>query len=158
MEPPYFHVSFRPNFRLVSTVRKFTEEFYQRMLDDRTTSERIALATHELLENAIAYASDDETGVRVELSEDELVVKTWNRTSPERLATLTAMIDELNRAEDPDAYYQTLMTKTAHREEGSGLGLARVRAEAEMAISYEVTTDMVCVAARTAIKRKETPS
>ncbi len=155
MEPPYFQVSFRPNFRLVSTVRKFTEEFYQRMLDDHDASERVALATHELLENAIAYASDDETGVRVELSDDVLVVKTWNRTSPERLAILRGMIDEMNRAEDPNAYYQALMNKTAYRQDGSGLGLARVRVEADMAISYEVTTDMVCVAARTSVKRKE---
>lgn len=155
IDQPYFHVSFRPNFRLVSTVRRFTEEFYQRMLGDQDTSERVALATHELLENAIAYASDDETGVRVELSEDEVVVKTWNRTSPDRLASLRAMIDEMNQAADPNAYYQTLMKKTAYRAEGSGLGLARIRAEADMKITYEVTTDRVCIAARAAVKRKE---
>ncbi len=155
MEQPYFHVSFRPNFRLVSTVRRFTEEFYQRMLGDQETSERIALATHELLENAIAYASDDETGVRVELTEDTLTVRTWNRTSPERLESLKSMIDEMNQADDPAAYYQTLMSKTAYRTDGSGLGLARIRAEADMAITYEVTTDRVCIAAQTTVKRKE---
>jgi hypothetical protein len=156
MDQPYFHVSFRPNFRLVSTVRRFTEEFYQRMLGDHDTSERVALATHELLENAIAYASDDETGVRVELGDDYVVVKTWNRTSRERLTSLKTMIDEMNEAADPNAYYQTLMNKTAYRTEGSGLGLARIRAEADMSISYEITTDRVCIAARTTVKRKET--
>jgi len=153
--PPYFHVSFRPNFRLVSTVRKFTEEFYDRMLGDRDASERLALATHELLENAIAYASDDETEVRVELTEDVLIVKTWNHATPERLANLKTMIDEVNGAPDPNAYYQQLMNKTAYRKDGSGLGLARIRAEADMSISYEVTTDRVCVAASTTVKRRE---
>lgn len=155
MEPPYFHVSFRPNFRLVSTVRKFTEDFYNRMLGDRDTSERVALATHELLENAIAYASDDETGVRVELDGDRVIVKTWNRTSPERLESLKAVIDTMNRAPDPDAYYQELMTRTAYRSDGSGLGLARIRAEADMAVTYEVTTDRVCVAAETTVPRRK---
>jgi len=155
--PPYFHVSFRPNFKLVSTVRRFTEEFYQRMLDDQEVSEKVALATHELLENAISYAIDDETGVRVELDDDQVIVKTWNRSTPERLASLRAVIDEMNQATDPDAYYQQLMQKTAYRTDGSGLGLARIRAEAEMAIRYEITTDRVCIEARATVKPKEAP-
>ncbi len=154
-EQPYFHVSFRPNVKLVSTVRRFTEEFYQRMLDDHDISEKVALATHELLENAVAYATDGETGVRVELDDDQLVVKTWNRSTPARLATLVAMIDEMNQAPDADAYYQELMKKTAFRTDGSGLGLARIRSEAEMAISYEVATDRVCIRASVPLKAKE---
>ncbi|HEV7555936.1 MAG TPA: DUF6272 family protein, partial [Kofleriaceae bacterium] len=114
-----------------------------------------ALATHELLENAVAYASDDETGVRVELTDDHLVVKTWNRTSPERLESLKSAIDEMNSAEDADAYYQVMMKKTAYRTDGSGLGLARIRAEAEMAITYEVTTDRVCIQARTVVTPRQ---
>ena len=151
MEHPYFQVSFRPNVRLVSTVRRFTEEFYQRMLGDHEISEKVALATHELLENAVAYASDDETGVRVELTGEHLVVKTWNRTSPERLESLKSAIDEMNSVDDADAYYQVMMKKTAYRTDGSGLGLARIRAEAEMAITYEVMTDRVCIEARTVV-------
>jgi len=156
MPEPYFHVSFRPNGKLVSTVRKFTEEFYRRMLEDDDTSERVALATHELLENAIAYASDEETSVRVELDADQLVVKTWNRTSPERLVAVAKLIDRMNGASDPLAYYQTLMTATAYRTDGSGLGLARIRAEADMAVSYEITADRVCIEARTTVRRQET--
>jgi hypothetical protein len=155
MEQPYFHVSFRPNLELVSTVRKFTQEFYRKMLDDREASERVALATHELLDNAVSYAIDGETGVRIEFDKDHLVVKTWNRTSPERLAELKAIIDEMNSAPDPDAYYQVLLERTAHRTDGSGLGLARVRAEAEMAITYEVTSDRVCVEARATLNRRQ---
>jgi len=154
MEYPYIHVSFRPNIRLVSTVRRFTEEFYDRMLDDHEVSEKVALATHELLENAITYASTDETGVRVEINDNELVVKTWNHTSPERLAELVSTIDEMNQSPDPDVYYQAMLHKTAYRTDGSGLGLARIRAETGMAITYEVTTDRVCIQARATIKPK----
>jgi hypothetical protein len=153
MEPPYLQVSFRPNVKLVSTVRKFTEEFYEHMLDDPEVTDKVALATHELLENAVAYASDGETGVRVELGTDELVVKTWNRISPERLEALEQIFTEMNESE-PNAYYQMMLKKTAHRTDGSGLGLARVRAEAEMAVTYEVSPGRICILASTPIKRK----
>lgn len=153
--PAYFHVSFAPNIKLVSTVRRFTAEFYERLLVDADIAARLALATHELLENAVAYAVDGETGVRIELDAHELVIRTWNRTTPEHLAELTAGIDELNREPDADAYYQTLMARTAKRTDGSGLGLARIRAEADMTVSYELDHDRVCIVARTPIKTEQ---
>jgi hypothetical protein len=153
MEQSYVHVSFRPSVKLISTVRRFTEEFFRRMLDDREIAERVAMATHELLENAVAYALDGETSVRVEMADDHLAVKTWNRASPERLVELGSMIDAMNRAGDPSAHYQQLFEKTAYRKDGSGLGLARINAEAEMAVSYEVVADdRVCIQARARIE------
>ena len=52
---PYFHLVFRPNIKLVSTVRRFTGEFYRRVLVDQDLASRLALATHEMLENAVTY-------------------------------------------------------------------------------------------------------
>jgi hypothetical protein len=148
METSYFHISFRPSFKLISTVRRFSEAFYEQTLDNREMSERVGLATHELLENAVAYATDGETSVRVEVNPEYIAVMTWNRASPARLAELKKMIDALNAAEDPDHHYQAMMQKTAHRTDGSGLGLARIRAEAGMTITYELTADRVCIQAR----------
>ncbi|HEY4239648.1 MAG TPA: ATP-binding protein [Kofleriaceae bacterium] len=147
--PAYFHVAFRPNLRLVSTVRRFTDEFYRRVLVDQEVSSRLALATHELLENAVAYAVDGETGVRIDLADDNLTIKTWNRTSADRVESVRAAIDEMNRAPDADEYYQLMLLKTAKRTDGSGLGLARIRAEADMSVSYEIEDDRVCIVAKT---------
>jgi hypothetical protein len=155
MKHPFVQVSFRPNVKLISTVRKFTEEFYQRLLDDRAISEKVALATHELLENAVAYASDGDTSIRVEMGDDELTIKTWNRTSPERQAALVALIGELEKVSDPDAHYQRVMNHTAYRTDGSGLGLIRIMAEAEMKLGVEVQQDGISVIARTKISAKE---
>ncbi len=149
---PYFQVSFRPNVKLVSTVRRFTEEFYQRTMEDHEVSEKVALATHELLENAVSYASDGETGVRIEVVDNKLMVQTWNRTSPDHIADLIARIDEMNRVADPDEYYQQMLNQTAYRTDGSGLGLARIRAEAEMAITYEVVLDQLHIKASAQLK------
>ena len=157
MQPSYFHVSFRPNIKLISTVRRFTEAFYDEIIDDREMSERVALATHELLENAVAYATDGETSVRVEVHPEYLAVRTWNRAKPERLAELKAMIDELHATKDPDRYYQAMMEKTAFRNDGSGLGLARIRAEADMTITYELDADQVCIEAKAPLVNGGTP-
>ncbi len=151
MQPTYFHVSFRPSTQLISTVRRFTETFYDQMLADHELSERAALATHELLENAVAYASDSEASVRVEVHDGYLAVKTWNRADPARIAELAAKIDTLATGE-PGAHYQSMMEQTAFRTDGSGLGLARIRAEAEMTITYELTEDSVCIQARARIE------
>jgi len=157
MQPSYFHVSFRPNIKLISTVRRFTEAFYDEIIDDREMSERVALATHELLENAVAYAVDGETSVRVEVHPEYLAVRTWNRANPERLAELKEMIDALHASDDPDRYYQAMMEKTAFRNDGSGLGLARIRAEADMTITYELDADQVCIEAKAPIPNGGTP-
>jgi hypothetical protein len=152
MKAPYFHLSFRPNITLVSTVRRFIGEFYRRLLRDQEVGSRLALATHELLENAVAYATSDDTEIRIEIVEDQLVIKTWNRTLPERIANLRAAIDEMNAAPDADQYYQQMLLRTAKRTEGSGLGLARIRAECEMKLGFELMRDRVCMMATTTLQ------
>ena len=152
----YFHLSFAPNLTLVSTVRRFTGDFYRRILADHEVASRLALATHELLENAVAYAADGETRVRVELAGATLTVRTWNRTSALNREVLTSAIDELSQAPDPGSYYQKLLHETTRRVHGSGLGLARVRAEADMTVSYEIERDdQVCVIATAQIPTAE---
>ncbi|MDB4955483.1 MAG: hypothetical protein JWO36_3052 [Myxococcales bacterium] len=144
---PYFHLVFRPNIKLVSTVRRFTADFYRRVLVDTELSDRLALATHELLENAVAYSVDNETSIRIEIDGELLVITTWNRTSYERAAQVRTAIEEMNNT-DPDSYYQQTMIKTSKRTDGSGLGLARIRAEADMNISCVIEErDRVCIKA-----------
>jgi anti-sigma regulatory factor (Ser/Thr protein kinase) len=148
---PYFHLVFRPNIKLVSTVRRFTRDFYQRVLADQELASRLALATHEMLENAVTYANDDETAVRIDVDDDVLSIRTWNRAAPERITAIKAGIDQVMAAPDPEAYYQEQMLIAAKRTDGSGLGLARVRNEAEMSLSYEIDNDRVCICAVTKI-------
>lgn len=149
MVHPCFQASFQPDARVVSTVRRFTEELYVRTLHDVELSEKVALATHELLDNAINYATAGEAGLRIEIVDDVLSISTWNRASPANLAELARRIDAMNRIADADEYYQRMLAETAYRTDGSGLGLARVRAEAQMTISCEIHEDEVRVRAAT---------
>lgn len=148
---PSFHLAFRPNIKLVTTVRRFTSDFYRRVLVDEELTSRLAVATHEMLENAVAYANDDETEIRIEVTGSELCVRTWNRAAPDRIEAIKAGIDRVMAADDPEEYYQQQMMIAAKRTDGSGLGLARVRNEAEMTLSYEIEHDKVCIRAVTEI-------
>lgn len=132
---------FKPNVELVSVVRKFVSEFYERVAPDAETVSRIALATHELLENAVKYSQTHETVLRVEVVPEVLppavLVRTWNHADPQHLDKLRRTVTALNEAGDPTTHYLNMMRESSKRTEGSELGLARISAEAEMAISMQ---------------------
>lgn len=139
----YVELNFRPNVQLVSVVRRFVSEFYQRTLGDPDGSSRVALATHELLENAVKYSKDGETTIRIEVSSADTTPRTVtillrNRAEDSHIAAIREIVDGVAAATDAFAYYQQLLIAKAKRREGSGLGLARICAEGEMKIALEV--------------------
>jgi anti-sigma regulatory factor (Ser/Thr protein kinase) len=144
-ETAHFELSFSPNVALVSTVRRFVSEFYVQLLLDSEATSQLAVATHELLDNAVQYSSDGNTSIRIGMTAHgttvRVVICTMNRATPSNIAAACKSLDELTKAESPDAHFQKLMRETATRDEGSGLGLARVRTEADMDLSYDVTGD-----------------
>lgn len=138
----YVELNFRPNVQLVSVVRRFVSEFYQRTLGDPDGSSRVALATHELLENAVKYSKDGETTIRIEVSASgsprTVTIMLRNRAEDPHIAAIREIVDGVAAASDAFAYYQQLLVAKAKRREGSGLGLARICAEGEMAITLKV--------------------
>lgn len=148
----YFELSFSPNARLVSTVRRFVAAFYVQILADAEVTDRLAVATHELLENAVRYSSDGNTRVRIGVKREPggcaVTIDTINRAAAGDLAGARTTLDEIASAQDPQRHYQVLMRRSITRTDGSGLGLGRVRAESGMSLSYEIDGDMIHVRAR----------
>jgi hypothetical protein len=150
-EDAYFELSFSPNVRLVGTVRRFVSEFYAQVLADADVTSRLAVATHELLENAVRYSVDGNTTIRVGVKRDatatRVTIGTSNRARPANTATVQRALDELAAAPEPRSHYQVLMRRNMKRTDGSGLGLGRVRAESGMTISCRIENDIVHVRA-----------
>jgi hypothetical protein len=150
----YFELVFRPSWGLVSVVRRFVMDFFQEVVGDRDATARMALAAHELLENAVKYSTNGETLVSIEVSGQgprrRCVVVTRNRTAPEHAAVAAQALQQLAAEPDAFSYYQRLMQQAA-RASGSGLGLARIRAEAEMSMSHRLEGEYIRVQAEAEI-------
>lgn len=54
-------------------------------------------------------------------------------------------------AEDPELFYQQMMRYSVEQPEGSGLGLARIRAETEMSLEARAEGDELEICARTTV-------
>ena len=58
-------------------------------------------------------------------------------------------MDAMGQAPDPMQFYLQLMGQTARQEEGSGLGLTRIRVEGGMQLSHMVQGQRVEITAST---------
>src|SRR5215207_10004521 len=115
-----FELNFRPSFELISIVRRFVSDFYKNMLNDADAVSRVALATHELLENAVKYSIDGATllsiGVEHSGPKSIVTIRISNRASPENLEAIGVIFEEMKSQEDPFEHYQLAMERSAKRK------------------------------------------
>ena len=144
-------LTFQPTVELISSTRRFVCAFVAPIVGDPDVISRIGLAVHELLENILKYSTDGRTFTRVDLVQtgdrQTFSIETTSMITPERRAGLEEVFDEMANAPDALSYYQQTMTRALHRRHGSGLGLARVWAEAEMKLSVDFIGEAVTIRA-----------
>ncbi len=149
----HFELEFTPNIRLVPIVRRFVSDFYGEVFADAEIISRLALATHELMENAVRHNSGGEARLMVELrdveGEKHISVRIGNPAWPENIARVGQLLEAMERAPDLFQFYLQLMGQTARQLEGSGLGLTRIRAEGDMQLSHIVQGQWVEITAST---------
>jgi hypothetical protein len=153
-------MEFVPHASLVSSARRFLEDLYKRWLTDPDDAYRVAMTAHELLENLVKYSRDECSLVEVDVQKDGdasfVSIRTRNKAAPEQLEELRRTVERLSNAPDPVAVYDEFVQASSERA-GSGLGLARICAEAEMRLDYSVEADEVTIVAKSLIPLRGTP-
>ena len=146
--PASFSIRFSPSAKLIVVVRRFVQSFYTRVLEDTEMSSQLALAPHELLENAVKYGTTSDAVLAisvVDAAEErrgyDVDVSIRNSAKPEHLAEAKRVIDALNACDDTFVFYQEQMLIASERETGSGLGLVRIAAEAGMTLQVDIVDD-----------------
>lgn len=150
-----FEISFSPSAELIGPVRRFIIDFYDRVLENQDLTSRMAVAAHELLENAVKYSMDEHSRISVAVSLEpsgkrEVIIRTWNRSSEANVLIVRGLIADMSSASDASAHYHAMMIKAAQaNDDSSGLGLGRIIAEGEMRLSCEVKDGhWLCIEAR----------
>ncbi len=140
---------------MATAVSKLVADFCQVVLGDADLAWRFRLAAHELAENVVKYAAGPRLDLTVELEEVDasrvLRIRSCNDAKPEQLREVEARLRELVRADDPVALYDRLIRETASRSDVSGLGLARIRAEGELDISYTIQGSALTIAVHASV-------
>lgn len=165
-QPAEFSIAFGQRRRMVALLRRFVTRFYDEVVHprirgapDSAWASRLSLAAHELVENAVQYGPHGDARFTIRIDRDPAepaaghVVRmtTRNRAGADQRETVRQSLDALNRADDAFVYYLSLMRESVLRNEGSGLGLARVRVEADMEIDCAIEGDEIEIAAEARI-------
>lgn len=143
-----------PAIRLISSTRRFVQDLCATLVDPETSS-RVALAAHELMENLAKHSNAGPTDLTIEVGEvrgeTRILLRTSNRATPQQRDELERMLKLVCSGEEPMTMYLSVIADSLQREEGSGLGLARIRAEAGMDLTYSIAGDEVTIAAETGV-------
>lgn len=149
-----------PNARMVSATSKLLSEFCRALLDDPDVGARFHMAAQELAENLMKYSSGPTVSLAAELVPSDgavtLRLEARNHSTPEQLRAVGVRLQELTTAEDPIALYDRLILETAPKEDGSGLGLVRIRAEGGFTINYSIQGDELTISVHTTVQSRKT--
>jgi hypothetical protein len=146
------HIDSNP--RLVSVVRRFIEEALEKVVDDddQDLVGRLSMAAHELVENGVKYAARNPTIMRIAVIQTGQQVSAritvTNEASADNVERLRLFVNEIcrsGRADLAELYESYLRRRDPHTQ--SGLGLCRIRAEADLTLALEVAGTTVTLVA-----------
>lgn len=127
----YIELKFGPRWKYIACVRGFVQNFLAISISDQAKADKIAMAASELLENAVKYASRDDTHVviRVTPETEKISIIVENSANPDAIKILQEVFGRIIQG-DPLQMYVAQMKEAAVRSDGkSHLGLARIRYE-----------------------------
>jgi hypothetical protein len=141
-----FQVRLETSPQLLQGAVEFTSLYTKHRFPARM-AERVALASHELIENAITYGSVSADVVyTLGVVEDHIEIRVTNSSSLARLKNLRTHLERLRI--DPEKVFREEMARSIS---GTGaraaLGLARISYECQMDIGFEAEGSQVTLRA-----------
>jgi len=139
----YIEIRFGPRWKYISPARVFIQNFIAIALSDQTKADAIAMATSELLENAVKYGASEDTHCIVQAFPETGVIQAsvTNHATEQGAREVQALYDKIMSG-DPLEAYIVQMREAATRTDGkSQLGLARIRYETAADVKLDVTPD-----------------
>ncbi|MEJ2663941.1 MAG: ATP-binding protein [Spirochaetia bacterium] len=143
----YIELKFGPRWKYIACVRGFIQNFLAISIVDQSKADKIAMAASELLENAVKYASRDDTHIVIKVSPatEQIKILVVNTAKEESIQTLLSIYKKISDG-DPLQVYVTQMKEAALRSDGkSHLGLARIRYETGGDLNVAVNNNEVQV-------------
>jgi hypothetical protein len=116
-----FHLEVSMGVQYLTSVRRFIADLTESVVHNSELASRLAMATHELLENAVKYTLDPTRLVTLQLwakAERSVHVTVVNVSNETLVAPLRELLQKLNEAPDPVAYYQDLIASSLAHESG----------------------------------------
>lgn len=140
-----FFLRMTPTWDVVDEVRRFVERFCETACPGTERQEQIALAAHELVQNAIANAAGPDVEVRLELDRQggSIRLSVSNGCRPEKIDVLRARLFRAQAHRDPLEGYLEAMREDPYGK--GGLGLSRIRFEGALDLGLEVRGERVTV-------------
>ncbi len=139
-----------PSSRIAAAVSRLVSEFCRSLVDDEDVAARFHIAAQELAENLVKYSSGPMVSISADLisADDSAVLRLQakNQSSPQQLEAVEARLKELKNAQNPVELYDRLISESAPLDDVSGLGLARIRAEAELEVDYTIENNELTIA------------
>ncbi len=149
-----FELTFEPVPGLIGPTRRFIQDSVQPLVRDPDDVSRIAMAAHELMENAVQYGVGRVTKLGVAISRadeeeaGEVALRLTNEATPSHIERLRAGVAALVEPSRALEHYRYLMMREWDvNQESSGMGLARIVVESEMKLAVEVDGPRVVLSA-----------
>lgn len=142
MTPGSFELTCAITIEDVPDVRRIVEKLHGRLMRNGDDVSRVAMATHELLENAVKFSADGTASLKIEIVDGSQVrITTRNLAREQDLAGIASLAKEIESVTDAMSFYLELMERSP--DSRGGLGLGRIAAEGEMQVAIELDANVV---------------
>src|SRR5574340_279801 len=137
-EPVVLFLRMDPSWVFVDDIRRFVESFCAAACPGSEREAQLAHTAHELVQNAISYASRPGADLRLAVDHEakRVRVSVSNVVPPEQANELRERLAEIAAHPDPLAAYLSAMREAPHSR--GGLGLPRILYEAALELELEV--------------------